>query len=229
MTSASFQWWPIRGLSAARSPYGSSSRHLGVALRSRSSRAASGFEPLRIAHGGARWRCGASPAAWTEVIFSAGLRRPSETRATIIRRHRGGQQGPPLPDHRHDDRRRHGGDGRDHQRLDGDTVFFCSFSTPSVLAAHLRARHDVVPAVGPPDPRLVPAVVVVAEQDQGRRLAQRGACRRTLGVQPAPDPHEGGWTPARRPPWSDRCGRAGSSCRPAASSSTSMIERLRSS
>ena len=39
----------------------------------------------------------------------------------------------------------------------------------------LRAGDDVVPAVGPADPGLVPAVVVVAEQDERRRLAHRGA------------------------------------------------------
>ena len=40
---------------------------------------------------------------------------------------------------------------------------------------HLRAGDDVVAAVGPAHPRLVAAVVVVAEQDQRRRLAHRGA------------------------------------------------------
>ena len=45
----------------------------------------------------------------------------------------------------------------------------------SALALDLRAGNDVVAAVGPADPGLVPAVVVVAEQDE-RRRARRAPC-----------------------------------------------------
>ena len=45
-------------------------------------------------------------------------------------------------------------------------------------------------AVGPAHPGLVAAVVVVAEQDERRRLAQRGARLVALGVQAAPDADE---------------------------------------
>src|SRR3954452_6032001 len=57
-------------------------------------------------------------------------------------------------------------------------------------ALDLRARHDVVLAVRPADPGLVAAVVVVAEQHQRRRLAERRARLVALAVQAAPDPHE---------------------------------------
>src|SRR5215213_4742064 len=55
---------------------------------------------------------------------------------------------------------------------------------------HLAAGHDVVAPVGPADPRLVAAVVVVAEQDQRRRVAERGAGLGALGVEAAPDADE---------------------------------------
>ena len=62
---------------------------------------------------------------------------------------------------------------------------------PGGLAAlDPRPGDDVVAAVGPAHPGLVAAVVVVAEQDQRRRLAERGARLRALLVEPAPDPHE---------------------------------------
>src|SRR3954447_10181340 len=64
------------------------------------------------------------------------------------------------------------------------------FSIRLVLAAHPRAGHDVVGSVGPADPCFVAAVVVVAEQDQGCRLADRRALLGALGVEPPPDPDE---------------------------------------
>ena len=96
------------------------------------------------------------------------------------------------------------------------------------LALDLRARHDVVAPVGPAHPGLVAAVVVVAEQDQRRRLAERGARLRALLVEAAPDAHEAVVLELVGRPSSGRCGRGGSSSRAAACSSTSMIERLRS-
>ena len=74
-------------------------------------------------------------------------------------------------------------------------------------ALHLAAGDDVVASVGPADPRLVAAVVVVAEQDQRRGLAERGARLGALGVQAAPDADErvAARTPRRR--WTGRCGR----------------------
>src|SRR5438876_10422354 len=50
----------------------------------------------------------------------------------------------------------------------------------------LRARDDVVAAVGPAHPRLVPAVVVVAPKHEPRRLAADRARLVALGVQAAP-------------------------------------------
>ena len=61
---------------------------------------------------------------------------------------------------------------------------------PSSAALDPRARDDVVAAVGPADPGLVAAVVVVAEQHERRRLAERGARLVALGVDAAPDPDE---------------------------------------
>src|SRR4051794_38309889 len=49
-------------------------------------------------------------------------------------------------------------------------------------ALHPRAGDDVVAPVGPADPRLVAAVVVVAEQHERRLLAQRRARLVALGV-----------------------------------------------
>src|SRR4051812_1034510 len=60
-----------------------------------------------------------------------------------------------------------------------------------LAALDLRAGDDVVAPVGPAHPRLVPAVVVVAEQDQRGRLAQRAARFVALGVQAAPHADEG--------------------------------------
>src|SRR5262245_6472700 len=54
----------------------------------------------------------------------------------------------------------------------------------------LRARDDVVRAVGPAHPRLVPAVVVIAEQDQRGRIAHRRARLRPFWIEPAPDTDE---------------------------------------
>src|SRR5207248_901275 len=61
---------------------------------------------------------------------------------------------------------------------------------PPLALLDLRAADDVVGAVGPAHPRLVAAVVVVAEQDERGRLAHGGARLVALGVQPAPDAHE---------------------------------------
>src|SRR3954454_4931980 len=58
-------------------------------------------------------------------------------------------------------------------------------------ALHPRARDDVVAPVGPADPRLVAAVVVVAEEHERRGLAERGAGLVALGVDSAPDADEG--------------------------------------
>ena len=55
---------------------------------------------------------------------------------------------------------------------------------------NLRAGHDVVRPVGPADPGLVAAVVVVTQQDQRRLLVQRPAGLVALRVQAAPDPDE---------------------------------------
>src|SRR3954471_2466889 len=54
-----------------------------------------------------------------------------------------------------------------------------------------RAGDDVVAAVRPADPRFVAAVVVVAEQHQGRLLPERGARLVALGIDAAPDADEG--------------------------------------
>src|SRR3954447_16981010 len=52
----------------------------------------------------------------------------------------------------------------------------------------LRPRHDVVGAVvGPADPRLVAAVVVVAPQHEARGAVPDGAGLVALRVEPAPD------------------------------------------
>src|SRR6185312_4063148 len=48
---------------------------------------------------------------------------------------------------------------------------------------HARAGHDVIAAVGPAHPRLRAAVVVAAEQNQRRRLAERGAWLGALGIE----------------------------------------------
>src|SRR5919201_451053 len=62
---------------------------------------------------------------------------------------------------------------------------------PAVSAAlDLRAGHDVVAPVRPADPRLVAAVVVVAEQHERGRLAHRRARLGALGVEAAPDADE---------------------------------------
>src|ERR1700684_2999568 len=68
------------------------------------------------------------------------------------------------------------------------------------LAASLdaRARHDVVGAVRPADPRLRAAVVVLAEQHQRRRLAERDARLGALRVQTAPDEDEAVRVPLAR-------------------------------
>src|SRR5438270_11894366 len=55
---------------------------------------------------------------------------------------------------------------------------------------HLRPRDDVVRSVGPADPRLVPAVVVLGQKDQRRGLSQCGAGLGPLRVQPSPDADE---------------------------------------
>ena len=57
-------------------------------------------------------------------------------------------------------------------------------------ALDLRAGNDVVAAVGPADPRLVAAVVVVAEQHERRGLADRRARLVALGIEPAPHADE---------------------------------------
>src|SRR3954447_14992066 len=57
-------------------------------------------------------------------------------------------------------------------------------------ALHPRAGDDVVAAVGPADPRLVAAVVVVAEKHERRRIAQGGAGLVALRIDPAPDADE---------------------------------------
>src|SRR5579884_3267553 len=58
------------------------------------------------------------------------------------------------------------------------------------LPPDLRAGDDVIGAVRPAHPRLLAAVVVVGQEDQRRRLAERDAGLRALGVEPAPDADE---------------------------------------
>src|SRR5260370_9400854 len=43
----------------------------------------------------------------------------------------------------------------------------------SLATLHLRAGDDVVGAIRPPHPRLVPSVVVLGQENQRGRLAQR--------------------------------------------------------
>src|SRR4051812_9510631 len=65
-------------------------------------------------------------------------------------------------------------------------VGIASFFGMLLSALHLRAGDDVVAPVGPADPRLVPAVVVVAPHDERRRVAPDGDLLLALGVDAAP-------------------------------------------
>ena len=93
-----------------------------------------------------------------------------------------------------------------------------AFPTPQdgLGALDLRAGHDVVAPVGPAHPGLVAAVVVVAEQDQRGRLAERGARLRALLVDARARSARSGCARARRRRSSGRCGPGGSSSRAAA-------------
>src|SRR6266566_513966 len=69
-------------------------------------------------------------------------------------------------------------------------IFSLSRAMRSAAALHARARHDVVRAIGPAHPRLGATVVVLREQHQRRRLPQRGAGLRALGIDPPPHADE---------------------------------------
>ena len=108
-------------------------------------------------------------------------------------------------------------------------VGILSFATASGRASlHLGSGDDVVGAVRPADPGLVAAVVVVAEQDQRRVLAQRRARLVALGVERRARSGRTGCARARRRPWSGRCGPDGCGSAAGSFSSLSMIEVLRS-
>ena len=76
------------------------------------------------------------------------------------------------------------------ERLRRDVGMASFLATTSVAAFDLRAGDDVVAPVCPANPGLVPAVVVVAPDDERRGLAPDGDLLVALGVQAAPDADE---------------------------------------
>ena len=107
------------------------------------------------------------------------------------------------------------------ERLERQAAAACAWligSRPSTLARasaalDLRPRDDVVGAVRPAHPGLVAAVVVVAQQHERRRLAQRR--ERLARPRDPPRARRGRtrWTPTPRRPSSARCGPGGSPSR----------------